>query len=311
MAFAYTSALQNRIALAVWGVQNSSLNATQKVQLDLTWTSNALAGGAAYDAYIEVSQLAQYFEQAASTPDLSFPEPAWDRLFVACAGMLLNKTVRPDNYPRFKADYETALDQTIDTYTRVLISTTSLDGQGIDLAGIRAFVVDHCVKRANSATGLRRRLFPSIAQIGARDELLVRPLGSAVTALAWSGDGRHLAVGSVDGTAALQHVFSPPVLELRSKARWVRVEGIRLADEPLPRRPHRLPPELLDQGRKALPDLTVWWLAEDLPILPGLGRPSGIHAMRSIGILISGYGRWEMGSFRLGYGLGFPQRTLR
>lgn len=43
----------------------------------------------------------------------------------------------------------------------------------------------------------------TIAQIGARDELLVRPLGSAVTALAWSGDGRHLAVGAVDGTAAI------------------------------------------------------------------------------------------------------------
>lgn len=43
----------------------------------------------------------------------------------------------------------------------------------------------------------------TIAQIGARDELLVRPLGSAVTALAWSGDGRHLAIGAVDGTAAI------------------------------------------------------------------------------------------------------------
>ncbi|RJT40727.1 WD40 repeat domain-containing protein [Mesorhizobium waimense] len=43
----------------------------------------------------------------------------------------------------------------------------------------------------------------TIAQIGARDELLVRPLGSAVTALAWSGDGLHLAVGTVDGTAAI------------------------------------------------------------------------------------------------------------
>jgi len=43
----------------------------------------------------------------------------------------------------------------------------------------------------------------TIAQIGARDELLVRPLGNAVTALAWSGDGRHLAIGSVDGTAAI------------------------------------------------------------------------------------------------------------
>lgn len=43
----------------------------------------------------------------------------------------------------------------------------------------------------------------TIAQIGARDELVVRPLGGAVTALAWSGDGRHLAAGSVDGTAAI------------------------------------------------------------------------------------------------------------
>ncbi|NGN43009.1 WD40 repeat domain-containing protein [Mesorhizobium sp. CGMCC 1.15528] len=43
----------------------------------------------------------------------------------------------------------------------------------------------------------------TIAQIGTRDELLVRPLGSAVTALAWSGDGHHLAMGTVDGTAAI------------------------------------------------------------------------------------------------------------
>ncbi|WP_214475438.1 WD40 repeat domain-containing protein [Mesorhizobium sp. dw_380] len=43
----------------------------------------------------------------------------------------------------------------------------------------------------------------TVAQIGARDELLVRPLGSTVTALAWSGDGRHLAIATVDGTAAI------------------------------------------------------------------------------------------------------------
>ncbi|WP_292599287.1 WD40 repeat domain-containing protein [Mesorhizobium sp.] len=43
----------------------------------------------------------------------------------------------------------------------------------------------------------------TIAQIGSREEALVRPMGSPVTALAWSGDGRHLAVGAVDGTAAI------------------------------------------------------------------------------------------------------------
>ncbi|MDX8502385.1 WD40 repeat domain-containing protein [Mesorhizobium sp. VK4C] len=43
----------------------------------------------------------------------------------------------------------------------------------------------------------------AISQIGAPDELLVRPLGGAISALAWSSDGRHLAVGSVDGMAAI------------------------------------------------------------------------------------------------------------
>jgi hypothetical protein len=165
LAFSYTAALQGRIALAVWGVSNSSLNATQKVQLDGTWTTGALSAGVAYDAYIEMSQLAQYFEQAAATPDLSFPEPAWDRLFVAKAAMILVKTVRPDRLSEFQRDHEVALDEAIDTYARDLISSTSLAGQDIKLAGIRSFVIDHCVKRADANTGLRRRLFPNISQI--------------------------------------------------------------------------------------------------------------------------------------------------
>lgn len=43
----------------------------------------------------------------------------------------------------------------------------------------------------------------TVARIGSRDELVVRFSGSAITALAWSGDGQHLAVGMVDGTAAI------------------------------------------------------------------------------------------------------------
>ncbi|WP_395447871.1 hypothetical protein ACHMW7_23620 [Aminobacter sp. UC22_36] len=42
-----------------------------------------------------------------------------------------------------------------------------------------------------------------IAQIGGRDEMLVRPAGSPVTAMAWSADGSHLALGDASGTAAL------------------------------------------------------------------------------------------------------------
>ncbi len=42
-----------------------------------------------------------------------------------------------------------------------------------------------------------------LAEIGKPDELLVRPAGAPVTAMAWSADGRELAVGAADGTAAL------------------------------------------------------------------------------------------------------------
>ena len=43
----------------------------------------------------------------------------------------------------------------------------------------------------------------TVAEIGGREELLVRPLGGGVTALAWSGDGRHLAASMSDGTATI------------------------------------------------------------------------------------------------------------
>lgn len=62
-------------------------------------------------------------------------------------------------------------------------------------------VAAHPGKRLIAAGYANGRI--TIAEIGGRDELLVRPLGSAVAVLAWSGDGRHLAVGCVDGTAAI------------------------------------------------------------------------------------------------------------
>lgn len=42
-----------------------------------------------------------------------------------------------------------------------------------------------------------------IAEIGKPDELLVRSAGAPVTAMAWSADGKELAIGAADGTAAL------------------------------------------------------------------------------------------------------------
>jgi len=59
----------------------------------------------------------------------------------------------------------------------------------------------HPVKKLIAAGYANGRI--TVAQIGSRDELVVKPSGNAITALAWSGDGRHLAVGMVDGTAAI------------------------------------------------------------------------------------------------------------
>lgn len=49
-----------------------------------------------------------------------------------------------------------------------------------------------------------------VARLGARDELLVRAFGGKITALAWSPDGQHLAVGDAEGQAAL--ITFPPQL---------------------------------------------------------------------------------------------------
>lgn len=50
-----------------------------------------------------------------------------------------------------------------------------------------------------------------VARIGGREELIVRSSGGAVSALAWSPDGNHLAVGDADGGAAIvtfpEHMF--------------------------------------------------------------------------------------------------------
>lgn len=51
-----------------------------------------------------------------------------------------------------------------------------------------------------------------IAEIGGRDELLLRQSGAEVTALAFSPDGRHLAIGDAAGTAAIA-TFPPQMFK--------------------------------------------------------------------------------------------------
>lgn len=51
-----------------------------------------------------------------------------------------------------------------------------------------------------------------IAQIGHGDELVLRPSGAPVTALAWAPDGKHLAIGDRSGKAALSG-FPPQIFK--------------------------------------------------------------------------------------------------
>ena len=51
-----------------------------------------------------------------------------------------------------------------------------------------------------------------MAEIGGRDELLLRQSGAEVTALAFSPDGRHLAIGDAAGTAAIA-TFPPQMFK--------------------------------------------------------------------------------------------------
>ncbi len=186
MAFAYSANLQTRICFAVWGVPLANLDANQKVQLDGTWTSGSLSTGAAYDAYVDISLLSQYFEQASSTPDVSFPQPAWDRLFVAKTAMILTKTVRPDRYAVMVADHEAALDEVVDPYAKTLATaafSSSNTSQLCTIQSIRYFVIDKCVRRreAGPAQGLRRRLFPPIESIDSETQWVLNYLWNKAT----------------------------------------------------------------------------------------------------------------------------------
>jgi hypothetical protein len=64
-----------------------------------------------------------------------------------------------------------------------------------------ATVAAHPVKDLVAAGYANGRV--AVARIGSTEELTVREAGGPVTALLWSADGRHLAVGDALGSAAV------------------------------------------------------------------------------------------------------------
>lgn len=78
-------------------------------------------------------------------------------------------------------------------------------GEAIRCGGTGFVVVDRVAAspdRPLVAAGYASGLV-CLARVGGNDEMMLRPDGGAVTALAWSRDGTHLALGDATGTAAL------------------------------------------------------------------------------------------------------------
>jgi hypothetical protein len=163
VAFAYSTSIQDRIALTVFGVANSSLTTTQKTHLDGTWTTGSLTTGAAFDALTRITQIANWFEQAGAT---SAPQ-AWEHWLVAETAMMLSETYRPERYQMYADQREKAIDAALDSFTlREPTGSFSSSNTSVALSvnGLRFYVLNACARRkeAGSNSGLRRRIFPPI-----------------------------------------------------------------------------------------------------------------------------------------------------
>lgn len=229
MAFTYSTSLQNRIALLVWGVQNSGLDADQKVQLDGTWTTGSLTTGRAYDAFVELGQIGQWFEQAASTPDTSFPQ-VWESLFVARTAMLLVENVRPERYAVFAGEYERCLDQLLDQYSKVLATAEpAASSQTISLANIRYFVIDHCIRRREPGPtqGLRRRLFPPVNSIDSHLQWVLNFIWNKAT---WNFRKRQvtMVINQLDVTDATWTESTKTLTKTSGFTDYTHVDGARI-----------------------------------------------------------------------------------
>lgn len=154
MALTYTAAIQNRIALLVWGQQNAGLSTDEKVMLDNTWTIGT-PGGAAGDALNRINRFGQWFEQVTS-----MTAPAtFDDWWVAETAYILVKSVRArEKHDVFAQDRQRAEDDALMSYSSTDPNSTTITGQTMTVPGIRWYVVDHCIRR-------KPRFFPSPTSI--------------------------------------------------------------------------------------------------------------------------------------------------
>jgi hypothetical protein len=141
MAIAYTSAIQNRASLLVFGAEYSTLRAYEKVLLDNTWASGGLTGGVAKDALQVVQQFAQWAEMAgsATAPD---DFEAW---FVSEIAYRAVQSARPQLRPQFKSDRDDAMENALQSFTRTQITANSLS-TSLTATDIRQHVISSLVR---------------------------------------------------------------------------------------------------------------------------------------------------------------------
>jgi hypothetical protein len=143
VAITYTSAIQNRIAMSVWGRQNSGLTADQKAHLDGTWTSGSLTSGMAFDALTRINQYGQWWEQAGA----SAAPAAWEGWFVSLTALKLAVSHRPDRIQGLRVELNDAIESALQTHSLTDATSTTITGQTLTVPGLRYFVMNHAIRR--------------------------------------------------------------------------------------------------------------------------------------------------------------------
>lgn len=160
MPLAYSTAIQNRVAIALRGVEYASLDAAEKVVIDGTWGGvGDPTAGFAIDALTEIRQIGQWF--SLTTP-ANVPAE-WESWLVARIVMHASIQMGPDRRAVYVERHDDAEMAALDAYARNAITYdpgATPEAATLTVQNIRYYVVAFCVRRASTwetVEGSRRR----------------------------------------------------------------------------------------------------------------------------------------------------------
>lgn len=144
MALAWTSAIQNNVALLLMETPYASLTTDQKNLIDGSWTSGAPTGCAG-DALSIVQQWAQWFNMAgvSAGPDAFAP---W---LVDETCLRAVRVLRPDRYPIFERSVQRTKADALRTFTSTVVDATAAPSSDAflgHLQNVRKYVMNYLVR---------------------------------------------------------------------------------------------------------------------------------------------------------------------